>query len=397
MIAPTPRLTDIAIRNLKPQHDRYEVTDPASRGLYVCVFPSGKKSYVVRFRVAGVHRKLTLQSGVSLASARKLAADAMHEVALGRDPTEQKKEAKAKAANAAANTLRGVCAEYVKRELSKLRSAKDRERYLNKVILPALGNRQIDSIRRGEIIRLLDRVEDQSGACTADAVLQILQRVFNWWSLRNEDFRSPVVRGMKRYSAEENSRERILTDNEIRKIWTATDGSGCYESFVRFLLLTSARRTEAAAMTFEEIKDGVWTVPASRSKTGVEIVRPLSKAALAIIDAQPRVGDCIFGISGRPLTAFGRRKAAFDKKCGFSDWTQHDLRRTARTLLSRAGVDADIAERALGHSLGKMRKVYDHHDYANELRIAFEKLSATISNIVDPTDDRVVHMTRKRR
>ena len=185
------------------------------------------------------------------------------------------------------------------------------------MILPALGNRQIDSIRRGEIIRLLDKVEDQSGACTADAVLQILQRVFNWSLLRNEDFRSPVVRGMKRYDVAENVRDRILTDDEIRKIWTATEGGGCYKSFIRFLLLTSARRTEAAAIAFEEIKDGVWTLPASRSKTGVEIVRPLSKAALAIIAEQPKIGPCIFGIDGRPLTAFGRRKAAFDKKCGF--------------------------------------------------------------------------------
>jgi integrase len=395
MMSPTPRLTDLAIRNLKPQAHRYEIPDPHSRALYVVVFPTGKKSFVCRFRFAGTQRKLTLQSGVSLAAARKLASHAMHEVALGNDPTEQKKEAKRKAKNAAANTLAAVCAEYTKRELGKLKSAKDRARYLNKIILPVLGSRQIDAIRRADLVRLLDKVEDQSGACTADAVLQILTRVFNWWSLRNEDFRSPIAKGMRRYSAAENSRERVLSDEEIGKIWTATEGGGCYEAFVRFLLLTSARRTEAAAMTWDEIKDGVWTLPASRSKTGVEIIRPLSKAALAIIAAQPKVGPCIFGIAGRPLTAFGRRKAAFDKKCGFSDWTQHDLRRTARTLLSRSGVDADTCERALGHALPAIRGTYDRHDYKAETLKAFEKLSALISNIVDPSD-RVVMMKRKR-
>ena len=72
------RLTDIAIRNLKPKADRYEIADPGARGLYVIVFPSGKTSFAVRYRHAGISRKLTLQAGVSLAAARKLCADAMH-------------------------------------------------------------------------------------------------------------------------------------------------------------------------------------------------------------------------------------------------------------------------------------------------------------------------------
>ena len=392
----TPRLTDLAVRNLRPQTHRYEISDPSQRSLRVVIHPTGRKSYIVRFRFANGFRKLTLTSGISLSAARKLASHAMHEVALGNDPTEQKKEAKRKAKNAAANTLAAVVSEYTKRELGKLKSAKDRARYLNKIILPQLGHRQADAIRRADIVRLLDKVEDQSGASTADAVLQILQRVFNWWSLRNEDFRSPVVRGMQRYDAEENARDRILNDDEIRKIWAATESGGSYEAFVRFAILTGARRNEIAQMTWDEIKNGVWTLPSNRSKSKKEIIRPLSRAALAIIEAQPKIGPCIFGIAGRALTAFGRRKAAFDKKCGFSDWSQHDLRRTCRTLLARSGVDVDVCERALGHSLGKIRKVYDHHDYANELRTAYEKLATTIASIIDPTDG-VVPMRRTRK
>ena len=339
-------------------------------------------------------RSLSFAATVS-AQLSKLAADAMHEVALGVDPTETKKIAKAKAATAATNTFAAICEQYIKREHGKLRSARPRERWLNKVILPALGNRQIDSIRRSDIVRLLDKVEDQSGACSADAVLQILRRVFNWWSLRHEDFKSPIVAGMRRYAVAENVRERVLNDDEIRKIWTATGGGDCYESFIRFALLSGARRNECAKITFDEIKDGVWTLPAARSKTGTEIVRPLSKAALEIIESMPRLGPHIFGIDGRPLTAFGRRKAAFDKKCGFSDWTQHDLRRTARTLLSRSGVDADIAERCLGHAMTVITRTYDRHDYKPQMLAAYEKLSAMISSIVDPTD-RVVPMRLKR-
>lgn len=84
-------LTDIAIRNLKPGGVRREIPDPGCAGLYLIIQPSGRKSFAVRYRFAGLPRKLTLQSGVSLAAARKLTADAMHEVAQGRDPSEAKR------------------------------------------------------------------------------------------------------------------------------------------------------------------------------------------------------------------------------------------------------------------------------------------------------------------
>ena len=83
----------------------------------------------------------------------------------------------------------------IKREHGKLRTARDRERRLNKVVLPVLGNRQIDQIKRSEIVRLLDKIEDRSGQRSADIVLQILRRIFNWHSLRDDHFRSPIVRG----------------------------------------------------------------------------------------------------------------------------------------------------------------------------------------------------------
>jgi integrase len=387
------RLTDIGIRNLKPKADRYEVSDPGARGLYICVFPSGKKSFVVRYRFNGQHRKLTLQSGVSLAAARKLAADAMHELAQSRDPIEAKKIAKTKAASAALNTLANVCDEYIRREHGKLRTAKQRERWMNRLILPALGSRQIDSIKRSEIVRMLDKIEDKSGQRSADTVLSILRSIFNWHALRDDSFRSPVVRGMGRYDLKANARTRILGDDELRKIWQAADGNGGYGAFIKFLLLTAARRNEAV-LKWSEIKNGVWVLPRSRSKTGVEIVRPLSKAAMQIIEAQPRLGPHIFGVDGRPLTAFSRHKKTFDERCGVSNWVLHDLRRTARTLLSRAGVDVDVAERCLGHSRGTIRSVYDRHSFEPEMRIAFEKLSALIMNIINP-DDRVVQMRKR--
>jgi hypothetical protein len=121
-MASPKRLTDIGIKNLPTRTKRYEVPDPGARGLYVVVHPSGKTSFAVRYRHADLPRKLTLQGGVSLAAARKLCADALHDVAQGRDPVESKKAHKAQTAAAAVNTVQFVCEEFLRREGGGLRT-----------------------------------------------------------------------------------------------------------------------------------------------------------------------------------------------------------------------------------------------------------------------------------
>lgn len=387
------RLTDIAIRNLKPKAGRYELPDPGARGLYVVVHPSGKKSFAVRYRHAGLPRKLTLQSGVSLAAARKLAAEAMHELAQGRDPSVAKKEAKAKSAAAAIDTVQHIAEDYIKREHPKLRTAVLREQTLRRLVFPTFGKRPIESIKRSEIVRLLDRIEDENGPRSADLALCYMRRIFHWHAKRNDNYVSPIIRGMGRYDIKANARSRVLNDDEIRTLWKAADANGYFGALVKFLLLTAARRSEAAGLQWNEIQDGVWTLPAIRNKTDVELVRPLSKAALAIVEAQPRIGDFVFSARGGPAS-FGRTLKDFYGKSGVTGWVMHDLRRTARTLLSRAGVTPDIAERCLGHAIPGVRSVYDRHSFAPEMTHAFEALAAQIDHIINPPTSQVVQLRR---
>ena len=182
----------------------------------------------------------------------------------------------------------------------------------------------------------------------ADATLAVVRRVMNWHAARSDDFRSPIVRGMARTKPHERARERVLTDDELRSIWRAADGS-IFGSYLRFLLLTAARRNEAAMMERAELAGTNWTLPAARNKTKVDLVRLLSALALATITALPPCeGPLVFIRSGMALGSFGRLKAEFDGACGVKGWTLHDLRRTARSLMSRAGVPSDHAERCLG-------------------------------------------------
>ena len=165
------------------------------------------------------------------------------------------------------------------------------------------------------------------------------------------------------------------------------------------LLLTSARRSEAAAMTWAELDGADWILPAARNKTGVDLVRPLSKAAQEILAKLPHIVSCpfVFTSDGRSaLGGFSRRKQRFDAACGVADWTIHDLRRTARSLMSRAGVNPDHAERCLGHVIGGVRETYDRHAYHAEKKKAFEALAAQIECIINPPQGDVVPLRGRR-
>jgi integrase len=380
-------LTDIAIHKLKAGPTRREIPDRTPL-LYLIVQPTGRRRFALRYRFNGRSRKITLPPGLSLATARKAAADAALELDRGVDPGEARAAARAKAVAAAADTVQAISAKYLAREGGKLRSLRQRERLLARYIYPTLGERPVGSIRRGEVVRLLDKIEDASGSRTADAVLSVLSRLFNWWAIRDENFLPPLVRGMARHSTVAHARSRILADDELRRVWKAAESSGVFGPLLKFLLLTGARRGEAGAMTWDEIADGVWTLPRSRNKTGHELARPLSRAALAIVETQPRIAGVpyVFTAGERPLRGVWRMKANLDAATGVTGWTIHDLRRTARSLLSGCGVNSDIAERCLGHVIPGVRGTYDRHQYQAEMLHAFEALAARIDQIVNPPD-----------
>jgi integrase len=390
------------LETLKPGNDRQEIPDKLVPGLYFIVQPSGARSWAVRPRIHGKSIKMTLGSfpTLPLAKARELGREAILAARAGRDPRAERKAARDKAEAAATNSLRNLCELYLSREGKKLRTADQRARLLERLVYPKLGRRGIDTINRGELITLLDAIEDENGVRTADMTLAVLRKIFNWHAVRDETFRTPIVRGMARGKPKEAARARILSDDELRRVWeTANKMQGPFSALIKFLLLTTARRGEAAGMTCNEIDGDDWILPASRNKTKVDLVRPLSKAAQELLASVPRFQDCIFVFttdSKRPLGGFSKFKTAFDRHCGVTDWTLHDLRRTARSLMSRAGVNADHAERCLGHVIAGVRGVYDRHEFHAEKLQAFEALATLIERVVAGQDANVLQLRAPR-
>ena len=278
-----------------------------------------------------------------------------------------------------------VCDDYLRREGEKLRSKGQSEATLRRLVYPRLGDHPIAEIKRSEIVRLLDSIEDGSGPVMADRTLAAIREIMNWHASRSDEFRSPIVRGMARTKSKERARERTLTDDELRLVWKVAEAEPL-GYFIQFILLTGTRRNEAAQARWSEITGAEWIIPGTRYKTGKDHLVPLSAMALSLL---PKAGgEWVFSRDGiKPLHP-SHYKAAFDKVLPpMPRWTLHDLRRTARSLMSRAGISSDHAERCLGHVIGGVRGVYDRHEYLEEKRQAFEALAGLIERIVDPQEN----------
>jgi integrase len=382
------KLTATGIEKLAPPTttDRAIYWDTTLSGFGVVVTKAGHRSFVYQYRAGHQSRRMTFPWGLGLEKARKEAKKALGGVAAGGDPLQERRKAEA----LADNTLQSICEEYLRRDGNRLRSKGQIEQTLKRLVYPKLGKRQIDTIKRSEIVRLLDKIEDENGAGMADNTLAHVRKIMNWHAARSDDFRSPIVRGMARTKPGERARERILTDDELRAVWKAAgESAGPFGPMMRFILLTACRRSEAACMAHSEVVGTDWIIPASRYKTKTETVLPLSEAARAVLKAIPRIDevDYVFTTGNKPISGFTKFKQSFDKACGVTDWTIHDLRRTARSLMSRAGVPSDHAERCFGHVITGVRGTYDRHAYHAEKKQAFELLAAQIDRIINPQDN----------
>ena len=398
---PNPRkrktLTDKGIAALKPEPGkRRHVFDSIIPGLAVRVTERGVKTFVLITRLHGKQRWITLgRVGVlSLAVARTEAGKAVVRAQAGEDPRPRP---------AVPNDFGSIVDNFIERYAKKKqRSWPETQRIFDRYVLPEWRDRPITSITRRDVTALMDGIEDNNGPVMADRTLAAIRKLFRWHSARDDYFISPIVPGMARTAQKERARKRVLTDDEIRALWPLLDEPGAFNAIVKTLLLTGQRRGEVAAMRRSEIDGDVWTIPAERVKTNEEGVVPLTVEARAVIEAQPQIDYCgfVFSINGRtPFSGFSNAKAELDKELteamdgkAVPHWQLHDLRRTAKTLMQRAGVEPHVSERVLGHIIPGVEGVYDQYGYVPQKRDALERLAAEIGRILEPRPSNVVEL-----
>ena len=373
--------------------------DTELRGFVARKLASGRISYGLKYTDAKSGRQrwlaLGLHGALTPELARKLAQTERGRIASGADPQSEKEAAKTKRAGIV--TVNDLLDLHLVLHVAarKLRSQHEIARAYDKYIRPAIGKVPLRDLRRSHVVALLDRVASKNGPVMADRVLAYLRKPLNWHATRDDEFVVPIVRGMSQTRPRERARDRILTDDEIRALWKATelDTAGCYGTLIRVLLLTAQRRQEVGGMQRTEFDCDVWTIPNERAKNNRPNIVPLPATAMTLVSALPVYGDFVFGKTGRsPFSGFSKGKRALDQQmklelpdpAKWKPWVTHDLRRTARSLMSRVGVRPEIAERVLNHVISGVQGVYDRHDYAVEKRAALEALDTLIARIVDP-------------
>jgi integrase len=398
------KITKRSVEALKPKSI---ISDEEIKGFVARRPGSGAVTYGFRYRPKdgpARQRWLTLgrHGNITVDQARTLAKKRAGEVADARDPVAEDKAKlfeKEKTKLAVKNTVNAVLDIFVARHVNQLRSGYQIVRTFNVYVRPRIGKIAIYDLKRRDIVEMLDAIEDKNGAVMADRVLAHVRKAFNWQAARDDQFSPPIVRGMARTKPAERARTRALSDDEIVSLWDALESEKVplpFRRVVRVLLLTAQRRNEVGLMRAEEIEDEIWIIPAERYKTGIPNVVPLTKEAQRWIGT--RDAGYLFSSNGgkKAFNGYSKAKSQLDgviawqrKKAKLKvmpPWTLHDLRRTGRSLMARAGVPSDVAEQVLGHKTPGVRGVYDRHSYAMEKRTALEKLATLIGQILSSND-----------
>ncbi|MFB1487407.1 MULTISPECIES: tyrosine-type recombinase/integrase [unclassified Thiocapsa] len=412
--SPAPRrapvaLSDQLVRTLPaPATGKHVVFDhhrSAPKGFGLRIMASGARSFVLRYQTkAGAARIQTIGAYPTwtLAAARLEANAIRRRVDCGEDPLAERRKERTDP------TVADLVDTFAAARLGELASGPEIRRYFDRDLIPALGKRNVRTITRADIIGLVESRAVKTPRAAA-LLLSYIKLLLSFAEDRELIEVSPAtgikgIRINKRMATVK--RGRTLDDDEIRAFWSAADTCGIHRLTalaLKLILVTGQRPGEVLGMTETEIEGSIWTIPASRRKTGTGHSIALTKTALALVsDARAEVARLanrrnwpespyVFEFrEGHPGTVAALSKALtrYRPALGSRDhpdwgyWRPHDLRRTCRTRLAEIGIPQEIAERVIGHAAQGVTGVYDRHKYQQEIRAALEAWELRLIEII---------------
>ena len=380
-----PKLTALAADKLTVKSGRKDFFDPTYPGLALRVSATGRRAWVYFYRIKNgkVHqRRMTLGTypAMDVAAAHDAWRKVFDLVQAGRDP-------------AIADTtlppmgLEGVVEEWLKRDQAGNRTGKMIERRFRNYVLPAWKGRLITDIDRRAALALVDDIADRGTVVLARRIFSHLHRLFVWCVGRGILEVNPLQHAER--PGTEVSRDRVLTDAELVKVWNASEKlSPAYRDAFKLLVLTGCRKQEIGGLRWDETRDDEIVLEGERTKNGKPHIVPLPAPARAIVKAAARLhGTYVFPTAhGTPVLNFTKAKEILDRESGVTGWVIHDIRRTCATGLQRLGVQLPVTEAVLGHSGGSrggIVGIYQRHDYAEEKASALEAWGAHVMALVE--------------
>ncbi|RVD74172.1 MAG: DUF4102 domain-containing protein [Mesorhizobium sp.] len=400
------------INSLEPATTRQEIPDSAQAGLYLVVQPSGALSWAVRAKIDGKASKVTIgrydevgsaddrigtlispTQALNVTQARAIAERVRNDAKRGNDPRLQKID-KTGLAAWFDDFVRTARTAGFKGRAVKGSTADEYERIIATNIKPHWTHvTDIRTLDYRDVEKLLNKLTPGARR----NAFAVLSAFFRW---------KPVARAIGRNiielaepPAKPQSRDRVLSQDEIKTVWKAAEKCGYpFGPMVQLLLLTGQRRDEIAELKWRELSDDrdAITLEAARTKNSRPHVVPLSPLAKTIVEAIPRIIDAegeashyVFTTTAAtPFSGFSNGKKALDKHCGepaLPEWHLHDLRRTCATELAKLGIKQEVTEAILNHKTGKVSGVaaiYNRYEYQDEKRQALEKWAIRVQAIV---------------
>jgi integrase len=396
---PPVRLTKSRIDGLSPGKQDQIHWDSEQPGLHLKVTPAGKKVFLLYYRTREAARqqrryKIGDYGPVTLKQARDRARALLGAVAEGKDPAAERTLSRRRLNS---DRVSDLVAEFLAKHVAQNRSAAETERIFNNDILPRFGSRSIHTLKKHDVIGLLEAIADRGSPIMANRTLAALRKFLNWCVARGVIDKSPADGAEA--PGRETKRDRMLTDDELQRVLVAARQIGFpYGSIVDLLALTGQRRDEVARMTWPELDlpARTWTIPAARSKNNKPHIVHLSDPARHLLEQLPRTGEWVFSTNGRtPFQGFSKAKRQLDDLSGVTNWTLHDLRRTVVSGMARLGIPPQIADKVLNHQTGTISgvaAVYQRHDFLDERKSALDQWGGHVTKLLlaassTPADD----------
>lgn len=377
-------LTDATIRGLKaPATGQYDVWDAKLPGFGIRCSHGGSMTWCLLYRANGQKRRLSLgrYPMMGLAQARQAARQKLGEVASGGNPAQQRSDAKA------AETFAELAQSYVKHITGRLRprSVIENRRILDAELLPVFADRKVIDIQRRDVRALLAPIRERA-PIMSNRVQALLSAMFNH-AIRELDYELPGNPATGIGKSPENERDRVLSDDELRRLWQALESEPVrVAGLFKILLLTAARLSEVAGMRWTEIDfaNAWWTLPRERSKNKLAHRVPLVPSAIALLHQLKNDSEFVFPGQRRGTYVRGTQKwlDGIRTRAAIPDFHYHDLRRTSASAMTAGGTTRFIAGVVLNHREAGITRVYDRTSYDREKREALERWERRLLTIV---------------
>lgn len=371
-----------------PKAGRADHWDADIRGLGLRVSSSGRKTWVLMYRVRGEKRVRRATLGtypiLSLADAREMAQADLRAAAKSKDP------AATRMGERAADTFGELAERYIEKYAKKKKRSwyKDRQT-LDRDLLPRFKHRKAAGIKRREVIELLEEIAERGAPVGANRTLEIMRKIYNWGIEREIVEINPCQRIGK--IGVERQRERVLTDEEIRAIWaTLADETPAMCAMFKMRFLTAQRGSEVSRMRWQDIdrQGGWWTIPGAFTKNGRDHRVPLNPAALDVLSAMEKHSqgqEWVFpSPTGKgPLRVIWRAMDDIRATSDIAEFKSHDIRRTVATRMTGdLGNSRQTVGRVLNHIEADVTGVYDRYSYDREKRGALDAWGDRLAEIL---------------